>query len=79
MSAAKLPACLAGAGFLGHTWLVTAQGDTGERLCAQCSYGVDAARCFDELPSDRRGRIFTRYKKTWRAVRVEAARLDGRP
>lgn len=51
MSARKseIPACLVGAGILGHTWFVTVKGrEGGERLSLSCNDGSSAATYFDQ-------------------------------
>lgn len=71
----KTPDCLVGAGFLGHTWAVTATSkDTGgECLRGQTSSGPDAVRIFDEYPDSRA--IYTRVRKTWKKVSRSAAMI----
>lgn len=67
----NVPNCLVGAGFLGHTWAVTARDAQtgGERLYGQTSSGPDAVRIFNEQPGYAVA-IYERRKKRWRKVSI---------
>lgn len=71
---AMLPPCLVGAGFLGHTWIVTVlAADGSERIYLQACRGEDAVRVFDEAPAA--SAIYTRKGKSWRRVSRAAAAI----
>lgn len=60
----KTPACLIGAGALGHTWVATRIGcqppHEYESIACQASYGADVVRALDELEPERRGNLYER-------------------
>lgn len=59
--------CLIGAGFMGHTWAVTARGQSGDEvLRAQASSGPDAANIFKNYTDALH--IYCRKDKQWKKV-----------
>lgn len=83
----NIPACLFGAGALGHTWVGTRFDgvDGSERIVIQASYGADVVRSLDEYkdgvscPShiyERVGRIKRTGTIVWRKRTRGFALLD---
>jgi len=65
---------LAGAGWLGHTWVCTQIHDGRETMGLQSCDGPSCAKYVDEM-GDRAGRIFKRTKKGWQEVSRSAASI----
>jgi hypothetical protein len=70
VSAPELPACLSGAGILGHTWIVTITRDGhAERVVLETSSARSAVREYDaENDLSNKPAIYVRDDKSWRRV-----------
>lgn len=79
----RSPACLLGAGMLGHTWVATRLGSAPgehntESICCQASYGADAVRALDELKGPA-GFIYERIGRNKWVKRTRAYALLDQP